>query len=394
METEQTYTSRMGSLWRVEPFRFFFVLGVLLSWVGVGHWLFYAIGVTATYSCELHGLIQVQGFLMAFAVGFLLTALPRRTQSAPPTDLEMVIIAGALVESTVASLLESWAAAQLGYVVVFAVLVRFALTRFLGVAAGRRPPAAFVLIPIGILHALTGAALIVLESLGAVPQGFTGLGKLLVGQGVFLCFIVGVGSLVLPLMSGSPPPADLGSSPAETRKAVLYAAAGGAIFASLLIEQLGWPSVGASLRAIVVVLALGRLARRAPGKPGLHRGLVWTSVWLIPSGLALSALWPDYRVPALHLMFIGGFGMMAFGVATHVSLTHMGMEQLSLGRPWPVIALGVTFAMSLTARVAADASDTYFEHLGWASGLWVAGTAAWLTFFLPRFLRPPPAVDP
>lgn len=393
METEHSYVSRMGSLWRVEPFRFFFVLGVLLSWVGVGHWLLYAVGITETYSCEVHGLIQVQGFLMAFAVGFLLTALPRRTQSAPPTYLEMVVITLALIETTVASQLESWAAAQLGYVVVFAVLVRFALTRFLGAAAGRRPPAAFVLIPIGILHALMGATAIVLEGLGVVPQGMIGFGKLLVGQGVFLCFIVGVGSLVLPLMAGSPPPADLGSSPAETRKAFLFAAAGGAIFTSLLIEQLGWPAVGASLRALVVVLALGRPVRHAPGKPGLHRGLVWTSAWLIPAGLVLSAAWPDYRVPALHLMFIGGFGMMAFGVATHVSLTHMGMEQLSLGRPWPVVALGVTFAMSLTARVAADASETYFEHLGWASGLWLAGTAAWLAFFLPRFLRPP-AGDP
>ena len=39
--------------WRTEPFRPFFPLGVVLGWVGIGHWLLYTTGVTATYSCQL-----------------------------------------------------------------------------------------------------------------------------------------------------------------------------------------------------------------------------------------------------------------------------------------------------------------------------------------------------
>ncbi len=387
METERSFESPAGPPWRGEPFRIFFVLGVLLSWIGVGHWLSYVLGVTQSYSCELHGLVQMQGFMMAFAIGFLLTALPRRTQSAPPTYLEMSVIAAGLVASTAASLAEHWAAAQLGYGVVFAVLIRFAVTRFLGAGAGRRPPAAFVLIPIAILHAVIGAALIIAEGGGAVPASAVGFGKLLVQQGVFLCLVVGVGSLVLPLMAGVPPPADLGSSPIEMRKGVLFAAAGLAIFVSLLLEQAGWFRLGPALRAGVVVLGFGRVAWSAPGKPGLHRVLVWLSIWSIPLGLAASAAWPDYRVPALHITFIGGFGLMAFGVATHVSLTHLGMERLSLGRPWPVVALAITFPLALLGRVAADASDSYFGHLGWAAAFWLVGTALWLLFFVPRFLR-------
>lgn len=390
METEKSFAVPPGELWQIEPYRPFFVLGVLLSWVGVGHWLAYALGWTSTYSCEVHGLIQMQGFLMAFAVGFLLTALPRRTRSAPPTLFEMLVIAVALLVVTAASQFERWATAQVGYVIVFAVLVRFALSRFLGALAGRRPPAAFVLIPIAIAHALTGAALISAESYAMVPQGAVGFGKLLVEQGVFLCLVIGVGSLVLPLMDGSPPPADLGSSPLETRKAMAFAAAGVAIFASLALEQAGHAASGQVARAAVVVTALGRLARRAPGKPGLHRGLVWTSVWMIPLGLVFAALWPDYRVPALHLMFIGGFAAMAFGVGTHVSFSHLGMAQLALGRPWPVVVLAVTLLMSLSARVAADASETYFGHLAWAAALWLLGSGLWLAYFAPRYLRMPP----
>ena len=57
IETEQTFREARGPRWRAEPFRIFFPLGVVLAWLGVSHWLLYGIGLRATYSCELHGLI-------------------------------------------------------------------------------------------------------------------------------------------------------------------------------------------------------------------------------------------------------------------------------------------------------------------------------------------------
>lgn len=64
--------------WHREPFRIVFPLGVLFAWCGIGHWLLYATGVTQIYSCLSHGLVQMQACMMAVAVGFLLTAVPRR----------------------------------------------------------------------------------------------------------------------------------------------------------------------------------------------------------------------------------------------------------------------------------------------------------------------------
>lgn len=379
-----------ASRWRQEPFRIFFPLGVLLAWIGIGHWLLYATGATATYSCMFHGLVQMQSFMMAFAVGFLLTALPRRTQAPPATRVEIALLATALGIVTVASLLERWVISQLAYLTMLGILLQFAIRRFLGRGAGRRPPAAFVLVPIAALHGVLGAGLISAPEIAGAPVWMSHLGRLLVQQGVFLCLVVGVGSLVLPLMAGAPPPADLGSSPRESRKALAYAAAGVAIFASFLIEELGFARSGPLLRAAVIAvgLGLGGGAWRLPGKPGVHRTLVWLSVWLMPVGLIVSALWPDYRVPALHILFIGGFSLMAFGVATHVTLSHLDMDQLALGRPPVVIALGAAFVLAMVARLAADASETYFAHLGWAAALWILGSAAWLAFFGPRLLRP------
>ncbi len=165
-----------ASRWRHEPFRLFFPLAVVLGWVGIGHWLLYVAGVTRSYSCFFHGLVQVQAFLMAFAIGFLLTAIPRRTSSAPASALELGLAAAALVTNVAAALVERWVVAELAYAALFVLLLQFALRRFLGAAGGRRPPAAFVLIPIGMLHGIGGAALIALASRSETPGAMLAFG--------------------------------------------------------------------------------------------------------------------------------------------------------------------------------------------------------------------------
>jgi hypothetical protein len=43
--------------------------------------------------------------------------------------------------------------------------------------------------------------------------------------------------------------------------------------------------------------------------------------------------------------------------------------------------------LALLARLAADFSDSYFGHLGWAAALWLLASAVWLAFLGPRLLR-------
>jgi NnrS protein len=157
----------------------------------------------------------------------------------------------------------------------------------------------------------------------------------------------------------------------------------------LLLEQLGFERSGLLLRAMVVAIGLGfgGGALRLPGSPGAHRKLVWLAVWLMPVGLIASAIWPDYRVPAMHILYIGGFSLLVFGVGSHVAMSHLNMEQLAFGRPPAVIILGAAFLIALRARLAADASNSYYVHLGWASAVWIMGSAVWLAFFGPKMLR-------
>jgi uncharacterized protein involved in response to NO len=389
IESEKSFVAAEGPTWRVEPFRLFFPLGVVLAGIGVSHWVLYGTGITSTYSCAVHGAVQMQAFMMAFAFGFLFTALPRRTRSAPPSSLEMIVLASALIVTTAGALSERWLIAEAGYALQFLVLLQFAVRRFLGRGANRRPPAAFVLIPIGIVQGLVGAFLIAAADVSPGNAEATGLGLLLVEQGVFLCFVAGVGSLILPLMAGAPPPLDLDAGPRERLKAAGFATIGLVIFASFLLEHAGGTQAAPLLRAVAmaIVLVLGGTALRPPGKPGIHRWLVWIAVWLIPIGLFVSALLPDYRVPALHIVFIGGFSLMGFAVATHVALNHLGMEAMALRNPPAIIALGAFLLLAMITRLVADMSDAYFLHLTWAALFWLSGAAIWLGFLGPHLLR-------
>jgi uncharacterized protein involved in response to NO len=256
--------------------------------------------------------------------------------------------------------------------------------------AGRRPPAAFVLMPIAVLHGVVGATLAAAATEVRGLVGWLPLARDLIEQGVFLCLVMGAGSLVLPLIAGAPPPADLGTSRRESWKAAAYLLAGVAVFASFLLEHGGAPHLGPLLRGAVVAVVLlrGAGAWRPPERPGVHRRLVWLAAWLTPAGLVIAGLVPDYRIPALHVLFIGGFGLLAFAVATHVTIAHLGLEALTQGRPPVLVVLGTTFVLAMLARFAADWSATYFAHIGWAAALWLLGSGVWLAAFAPRLLRP------
>jgi uncharacterized protein involved in response to NO len=368
---------------RREPFRLFFPLGIALAWGGVGHWLTYATGLTTTYSCNAHALVQVQGFILSFATGFLFTAIPRRTESAPPPALALGVTATLLVVGATAALRESWSVAEAATLGVLATLVGFALRRFVGAASNRRPPAAFVLVPAGIVQGAVGAVIVG----GAVDVGPLGLrlGRLLLTQGLLLSLVAGVGGLVLPLMAGAPPPPDLGSSPRERRRAIVYGAGALALVATFVAEAAGWERSAPLLRAALVAtaLGLGAGAWRRPARAGWNRQVAWIAVWLTPLGVALSGLLPDYRVPALHVTFIGGFGLLAVAVATHVTASHLELPHLRDGRSRLMAFVAVTMLVALVGRVTADAMRTYFEHLGAAALAWIIASGVWVAVLLP-----------
>jgi uncharacterized protein involved in response to NO len=370
----------IGDMWRREPFRILFPLGIALAWVGIGHWIAYWAGWIGTYSCTAHGLVQIQGFLLAFALGFLLTAIPRRTASAPASAAAVVGAGLALVVSSGAVFLDRWWVAEGCTIAVLVGVVAFARRRFVAGGGGRRPPAAFVLLPLGLACAAGGALCVVWGTTpGASPTALV-LGRLLVTQGCFLCLVMGAGALVIPLMSGAPPPPDIGTSPEVARAAAAYLAAGVAVVATLVAEAFGSDRVAPLVRGLLVgaTLVRGAGVLRPLALPGTNRRVARLAALLVPAGPILAGLAPDHRVPALHVTFIGGFGLLALSVATHVTASHCeGLPEIRDGRSTIVRVVAVGVLLAALGRFTADATATYFEHLAAAAAAWIVATALW-----------------
>ena len=100
-----SFDARFGEVprWRRDPFRALFPLGVALAWAGVAHWVLHATGQVESYMSVFHAIAQVQGFMTCLAAGFLMTAIPRRTVTEPPSAPVMSAALSLPVLTTVAA---------------------------------------------------------------------------------------------------------------------------------------------------------------------------------------------------------------------------------------------------------------------------------------------------
>jgi uncharacterized protein involved in response to NO len=132
-----------------------------------------------------------------------------------------------------------------------------------------------------------------------------------------------------------------------------------------------------------------RTLTSVPKDVGFHAKLAWGSCWMIVMGFG-AAIFPSYNVALLHIVFIGGFSLMAFAVAAMVILSHGGQAE-HLKRPlwvlW-VVAFALGFAL-LKRLMVIFYPDAFFRFAGMAAAAWVTGAIAWLIFVVPKLLRVP-----
>lgn len=370
-----------------EPFRLLFPLGACFGVAGVGHWFLYATQQVNS-SPFFHASMQVGLFMFCFIAGFLMTALPRMTQTPPASSAELAAIIALLLGQAMS--LGLWVAAQLFFIASLASLVLFAGRRFAQKKPGFEPPPEFVWIPVALLHGMAGSLLILLNQWGLVPAWALGIGRPMMQQGFLLGIVLGVGGFMAPRLMGRLERLNL-TVEHKQRTTVAYQLAGGFFLMSFVIEGVGHLQGAYVLRALIVTGCLLN-STHFYKRPAISDGfvsLVWASLWAMCLGLWGAALWPQYRVGMLHITFLGGFSLMVFSVATMVVLSHSGQAQL-LKQPLGMLRLaayGVFSAVIL--RLTADLMPSrYFLLLGGASLAWILVSACWALFALPRIMRP------
>jgi uncharacterized protein involved in response to NO len=396
----------MWTALRREPFRIFFPLAVAFGTLGIGHWLAFQQGWTTSYSGAFHAHVQVWGYIGSFAIGFLLTALPRSGGHTPASSFELAAALAAVIATVAAVALEQWLLANIINVLLLGLVIAFAARRFAakrapsGAAAvrtGPPPPVEFVWIPIALAFGVVGSLIAAAGRAELLSATVIKIGEVASQQGFLLSVVLGVGGFMAPRLMGhgdvmARPACAPASDPARARRRRLrvHLLAAGALVVSFVIEGLGSVRWAYLLRGAVVAgeLVFAAKIHRLPRVDSLFARTLWSALWLTALGVIAAGIFPNARVAMLHITFLGGFALMTFAMGAMVVMSHSGdARRLMLPLPaFRFIAAGV--AAALLARVTADARfERYFEWLALASVGWGVAAIAWIKLVASRFAR-------
>jgi uncharacterized protein involved in response to NO len=380
--------------WRLvaegEPFRLLFPLGAAIGIFGVMMWPLFVWNITSAYPGVPHARIMVEGFLGCFVTGFLGTALPRLL-GVPKVSIFETIGCGTALAATV--WLQYSGRAMWGDLVFFSVIITLVL--LLGVRTLFRtdtPPPAFVLVAMGLLSALAGSfGLAVSQAApGLMPSWLMPFAKLLLNQGFVLLPIMGIGAFLLPRFFGLPNrqsfPESLALPPGWKPRAAFAAMCGLAVVASFAIEVAGFSRWGYALRAGALLVYFFRevpVHQAGLGGGSLALGLQ-VALFAIPLGYILLALMPGRAFTLLHVVFITGFSLLTFTVASRVVFGHSGQSEKFRASLWPVLVLCALLSLAMLTRVTADwLPKMQMSHYAYASLAWISGVLIWGMFVLP-----------
>ena len=245
--------------------------------------------------------------------------------------------------------------------------------------------------PIAFGMGIAGSLLIAAGGLfGSSSLWLHDFGRLFLLQGMFLGLVLGVGGMLLPLVMRGAGPPDPAPGGQERRERATHVAAAAVLALTFWIENSGSTRLGLGLRALLVLAVLvwkGGIAKR-PALPGLHRRLIWVAAWLVPVGYTLAAAFPLQLKAGLHVAFIGGFALMAFAVALHVTLAHGGYHRRLSMSPRSVGVFGGLLLAAAFLRALADFDDArFFLWIGAAAASFLLATIFWGAEAIPRMLR-------
>ena len=373
-----------------EPFRLFFPVGLLLGIAGVALWPLYYAGLVTGYPGTSHARLMVEGFIASFIIGFLGTAGPRITSTHhfSRTELIALLTLGLLLAGL------HFGGAHRAGDVLFVFFLSFFLL-IIGKRFVRRkdsPPPNFALVALGLLTGIAGAMLLAVFEGQAYSAQYR-IGASLLEQGFVLLPILGVAPFLLPRLLSTPRHDDLPESrtlpPGWMPRAAFAAAIGVIVDLTLIADAFGVAAVADWVRlGAVLVYLLARMPWRGRSFLGdcLRFGIAAVVI-----GIGVEALWPQYRIGALHIVFISGFGFIVLTIAIRVVFGHSGNAHLFGKRlPFFIVASVLIFFAMLSRYVAELAPKARTVHLVAAAIFWLIASLIWMVKVIPKVLIPDP----
>jgi uncharacterized protein involved in response to NO len=316
------------------------------------------------------------GFLFSFALGFLMTAVPKFTGAAPCKRWELQLATALSLFSFIGSFL------SVAAFLVLAFLCFFFFSRYR--TRTHTPPKHFAFVPLGLGFGLIGSVLMMLGN---------GVGRTFLFQGTMLALVLGVGGkLVTALLGWSDSPlVQITSLHSKSRSKFPTD-----IVVPLTLLVLGFCleftpfTVAARILRALSASWIGVTAWKVYRFPRIKTRLarwLWVSCWGLIAGVWLYALSPTLGFHALHLMFMSGFGLMTIVIASRVTLAHGGYDLEIESKSKALLWSSIFIVLAAVTRVSAPLTPSYTHHLGYAATVWIIAMLIWSVSFVPRIAR-------
>jgi uncharacterized protein involved in response to NO len=348
-----------------EPYRIFFLVGFLFFLCGIFLWV-PQIWNPGEYPVETHRRLMLSGFLGCFIGGFLMTAVPKFSETWPAHMVEVALYAVA----TFAAIFSDSRLVILQPVLLLVFLVRRISAR------KQNPPYSFAFIFIGLLFWILG--------------GFNEDLRRLHHEGALACIILGVGSRLIPGILGHIEIVAQQRSSYENRLPLYKTMPLSFLF--VMISFAGSYFFEGSVAAWIRACVVGYIALRywrlyeLPKKRSALTFCIWTSAWLMLMSFVLIASIDPDDIHNAHAVFINVYVLLTFLIATRVLQSHgPKIESLENSKVLYVLT-GLVFIASATRVCSPLMPETYLRHLGYSGLLLALGGLFWAWKFL-RFVR-------
>jgi len=335
------------------------------------------------------------GFGGGCVIGFLGTAAPRMLGARPFAGWETGLLLASHAAFAMATLKLNEQASCALFALTLLILVGSLARR----AAQRTdmPPPGFIMVLLGLICGITGAALIGLGLNFHSPFCYR-IAGLLLNEAFLLLPILGVSGFLITRILGLPSRQSFPDSrtppPGWWRIALEAFIAAGLILASFAVEATGLLQLGAGLRFCLI---MGWWARDMPGLWGTKA--VGTQAWMLKVGLGfvaaaplLLALAPAKLIAMEHVLFVTGFGLTILAVASRVVYGHSGQLEQAKAVSNPFRWITWLAILGMSTRVSADYLPTIQDsHYLYAAWTWAIVTAIWLRLVWTKLWTPDPS---
>ncbi len=358
-----------------EPYRILFPIGTLFLLWGTLIWL-PQIWTHSNYPTLAHRYLMLNGFSASFVAGFLMTAVPKFSQTKIAQGYEVmpfVLLTAVGVICAYADLI------QLTFLISAcqALLILFFIFNRIH-QRKTNPPYSFVFM-------LSGLSLWFISALASMythQDAFLNLHY----EGSMMAIILGVGSRLIPGILGHVEIVQTQRKLYETDKP-FFLTVPLHFIALILFFTLSYfitTAVGIYIRSLVT-LVIGVFYWRVGSFPKVKTSLtwsIWISCWLMILSFFLKAFWIDGFIHASHSFFFSGIVLLTLLVAIRVLQSHgpkdSKLENLK-------VIYGITFLIILAGATRVSAfllPEHYLKHLGYSALVLTVAVLLWAFRFL------------